>query len=312
MTVFTTWTICHLNQCTAIVSLRHRRNLTSVSNICEAMLISLFWAPNGIYKLLEVLFQFPFILTGKSTSLYTGGPENKDFGAVSHIQRQNYKKYFLHWLINYLQTLAQSLFKEHLFQGHLSQISRVSPLNRGFTELKTFLAHQVNILTCNYPEKVDKTIFEPYFWYKLGLDLSHLCLKFFWCQGLEFIVFFFVIISVFEEWFRSEVQKAGQRKLQISAWNRVWGLQEAWHKAQLNFPGISPSLPPPPLASGWSVNTFPYLEWWLAQQNITWLFHCATSFLDAIVCRDHYRQQNLTLKRGVSKWLFAKNNWQKL
>ena len=107
----------------------------------------------------------------------------------------------------------------------------LSPLNRGSTELKTFLAHQEKILTCNYPEKEDKTIFEPCFWYKLGLDLSHLCLKFFRSQGLEFIVF--VSISLLEEWFRSEVQKAGQGKLQISVWNsRVRGLQEARHKAQ--------------------------------------------------------------------------------
>ena len=82
--------------------------------------------------------------------------------------------------------------------------------------------------------------------------------------------------------------------------------------SQLNFPGILPPLPPPPLVSGWSVNLFPYLKWWPAQQHTTWLFHCATFFPGAIVCRDRYHQQNLRLERGVSKWLFVKNNWQKL
>ena len=173
------------------------------------------------------------------------------------------------------------------------------------------MEHQENFLTCSYPEKVDKTIFETCFWYKLGLDLSYLCVKFFWSQGLESIVFFFVIISVFEEWFRSEVQKAGQRKLQMSVWNRVC-ITGGIAQIPTKFSRNPAPLPPPPLVSGWSVNTFPYLKWWPAQQHTTWLFHCATSFPGAIVCRDRYHQQNLRLERGVSKWLFVKNNWQKL
>ena len=31
---------------------------------------SLFWAPNGVKKLLEVRFEFPFILIGKSTMAF--------------------------------------------------------------------------------------------------------------------------------------------------------------------------------------------------------------------------------------------------
>ena len=38
-------------------SLRRRRILTSVRNICEAPPISLFWSPNGLIELPEVRFQ---------------------------------------------------------------------------------------------------------------------------------------------------------------------------------------------------------------------------------------------------------------
>ena len=38
-------------------SLRRRRILTSVRNICEAAPISLFWSPNGLIELPEVRFQ---------------------------------------------------------------------------------------------------------------------------------------------------------------------------------------------------------------------------------------------------------------
>ena len=54
-------------------SLRHRRILTPVSNVCKASPKSLFWAPKGLNELLEVRFEFPFILISKSTmSLLTG------------------------------------------------------------------------------------------------------------------------------------------------------------------------------------------------------------------------------------------------
>ena len=39
-------------------SLRSRRNYTSVSNVCEAALRSLFWAPNGLKELPEERFDF--------------------------------------------------------------------------------------------------------------------------------------------------------------------------------------------------------------------------------------------------------------
>ena len=74
-------------------SLRCRRNLTPVSNVCEAAPISMFWAPNGLNELPEVRVEFPFILIGKSAmasitgqswhvlkSGYTGGdPEQGCF-----------------------------------------------------------------------------------------------------------------------------------------------------------------------------------------------------------------------------------------
>ena len=48
-------------------SLRRRRNVTPVSNVYEAALISLFWPPTGLNELLEMRFEFPFNLIGKST-----------------------------------------------------------------------------------------------------------------------------------------------------------------------------------------------------------------------------------------------------
>ena len=48
----------------------HRCNVTSISNVCEAALVSLFWAASGLNELLEMYFQFPFILIGKSTTAF--------------------------------------------------------------------------------------------------------------------------------------------------------------------------------------------------------------------------------------------------
>ena len=73
----------------ALASLHCRCNLTPVSNVCKAVVISLFSALNGLNKLLEMLFKFPFNLINKLTmvlltsqqwcilkSWYTGrGPE---------------------------------------------------------------------------------------------------------------------------------------------------------------------------------------------------------------------------------------------
>ena len=53
-----------------VESLRHRRNLTLVSNICEEAALSLFWAPNGLDELPEERFDFPFILIGKLTMAF--------------------------------------------------------------------------------------------------------------------------------------------------------------------------------------------------------------------------------------------------
>lgn len=55
-------------------SLCHKRNLTLISNDHETAPISLFWAPNGINKLLDVHFKLPFNLwIGNQTmALFTG------------------------------------------------------------------------------------------------------------------------------------------------------------------------------------------------------------------------------------------------
>ena len=54
-------------------SLRCRCNQTPVSNICEAVPISLTWVPYGLNKLLEMHFEFPFNLVGKSTTAFLTG-----------------------------------------------------------------------------------------------------------------------------------------------------------------------------------------------------------------------------------------------
>lgn len=45
-------------------------NLTPVSKVCEAVPISMFWAPYGISELPEVHFEFPFNLIGKLTMVF--------------------------------------------------------------------------------------------------------------------------------------------------------------------------------------------------------------------------------------------------
>ena len=77
-------------------SLRRRRNLTLVSNVCETVPISLFWVPNGLNELPEVRFEFLFNLIARSTialisgqsrrvlkSWYTDGDPEQGSGAVS-------------------------------------------------------------------------------------------------------------------------------------------------------------------------------------------------------------------------------------
>ena len=51
-------------------SLRRRRNISPVTNICEAAPISLFWAPNGVNELPEMRFKFSFNLIGKLTMAF--------------------------------------------------------------------------------------------------------------------------------------------------------------------------------------------------------------------------------------------------
>ena len=52
-------------------SLRRRRNLSPVSNVCEAAKRSLFWTPNGLNEQADVRFQFPFNLIGYYQSCRT-------------------------------------------------------------------------------------------------------------------------------------------------------------------------------------------------------------------------------------------------
>ena len=54
-------------------SLRRRSILTSASDACKAAPILLFWATNGLYELLEVGLEFPFILIGKSSMAFLTG-----------------------------------------------------------------------------------------------------------------------------------------------------------------------------------------------------------------------------------------------
>ena len=49
------------------LSLRPRRNLTTVSDVCEAVPRSLLWACKEFHELPEVSFEFSFKLIGKST-----------------------------------------------------------------------------------------------------------------------------------------------------------------------------------------------------------------------------------------------------
>ena len=60
-----------IHDCLGFASLRCRRNLTPVSNVCKAAPKSLFWAPNGLNELTEVRLEFPFNLIGKSTMVDT-------------------------------------------------------------------------------------------------------------------------------------------------------------------------------------------------------------------------------------------------
>ena len=76
-------------------------NFNLVSNICEVVPISLFWALNGLNELPEIHFVFPLNVTDKLTIYgvfnrpvmvhYSNsgtqlGTQNKDSGAVSQME----------------------------------------------------------------------------------------------------------------------------------------------------------------------------------------------------------------------------------
>ena len=61
-TTATEFKFTHINN-----SLRCKRNLTLVSNVCEAAPRSLFSTPNGLKESPGVCFEFPFLLISKST-----------------------------------------------------------------------------------------------------------------------------------------------------------------------------------------------------------------------------------------------------
>ena len=82
-------------------SLRCRRNLITISDVCEAAARSLLWAPNRFNELTEEGFNFPSILIAKSTMAFQQanhgacsnpgtqlGSQNMDFGGVSQTDQR--------------------------------------------------------------------------------------------------------------------------------------------------------------------------------------------------------------------------------
>ena len=51
-------------------NLRRRRNISPVTNICEAAPISVFWVPNGVNELPEMRSKFSSDLIGKLTMAF--------------------------------------------------------------------------------------------------------------------------------------------------------------------------------------------------------------------------------------------------
>ena len=62
-------------ECCSILRLRHRRNLTPISNVCEIAPTFLFLAPNGLAELpkMRMRSQFSFNLIGKLTMAFLSG-----------------------------------------------------------------------------------------------------------------------------------------------------------------------------------------------------------------------------------------------
>ena len=78
-------------------SLRPRRSLTSVSNVCEPVPISLFWGSNGFNELPGVRFEFPFNLIGKLTVVFLTGQSSRVLkSSVVHrwSQEQGFRRCF--------------------------------------------------------------------------------------------------------------------------------------------------------------------------------------------------------------------------
>ena len=82
-------------------SLRRRRNLTLVSNVCEAAPISLFWAPNGVNELPEVRFEFPSMLIGIMIMTYLNGQSRRVIKSwyIGGGQEQRFRRCFAEGLI---------------------------------------------------------------------------------------------------------------------------------------------------------------------------------------------------------------------
>ena len=76
--------------------LRLRCNLTAVSDVCEAAPISLFGAANGLNRLPEVRFEFPFNLIGKSRIAFLTGQSWRSSQILVHNWRPRTRLRLLH------------------------------------------------------------------------------------------------------------------------------------------------------------------------------------------------------------------------
>ena len=91
---FRQWQVNYCSSVVRALSLHCRHNLTLVSNLeLQAVPTSLFCAPNRLNEVLEMHFEFSFILIGKSTMVFLTGQswcilesrytaQDEDFGTV--------------------------------------------------------------------------------------------------------------------------------------------------------------------------------------------------------------------------------------
>ena len=71
---FRQWQVNYYSSVVRALSLHCRHNLTLVSNLeLQAVPTSLFCAPNRLNEVLEMHFEFSFILIGKSTMVFLTG-----------------------------------------------------------------------------------------------------------------------------------------------------------------------------------------------------------------------------------------------